>query len=187
MNLNRKSGQYSRIERKLVKEIKEIKDLILYQEKITSQKFYADWESSSLLCHDRNNYIRLGILVQSISIEDWIGWIIIDYFIDQKKYSYRMKKYKIFETYIIEKMNFYTKIKLLYQILRAPPEIKSILDEIRKIRNTMAHTQFPGLERNKEVIYKKGNILNLINFKKFIKDCEAVTNFLMNKATGLKI
>ena len=45
----------------------------------------------------------------------------------------------------------------------------------------MAHTQFPGLENAKEVIYKKRSILDLISFKQFIKDCSIITDFLMKK------
>ncbi|MFA7254473.1 MAG: hypothetical protein WC133_00035 [Candidatus Omnitrophota bacterium] len=187
-DLNRKKGEYSRVEKRLVKEIQEVYRLIFYGvDKIKASKYLMNWESSALLSNDRNNLIRLGVISEATKIESWINWIVINNFIDGSLYTYRHKKYKLFEKKVLGKLNLASKIELVLKITAIPPHIKTTLNELRKIRNCMAHEQFPGLETSDErVLYQRRNILDLNTFKNFLRDCDVLNDFLMEKATGLR-
>jgi hypothetical protein len=188
-DLNRKKGEYSRVEKRLVKEIQELYQLIFYGvDKIKASKHLMNWEPSSLLCNDRNNLIRLGVIHETTGIEAWINWIIINYFVDENLYTYKHKKYKLFKKKVLGWLNLVSKIELLLKVVSVPPYMKMTLNELRKIRNSMAHDQFPGLEANDgRVLYRGKNILGLNVFKSFLNDCKMLSDFLMEKATGLSL
>lgn len=166
----------ARIEKKLIGDIEQIERMIFSRHRLPE----ATWERNALLSSDRNELIRFGVSKSCAEIEFFAESLITNYFIDNKKNSYRTKKYRLFESRVINELNLSDKLAIVCEIVVLPPHVKRFFSGLQVLKKgAMRHLS--EMEETAACNYCGKSIFDLSVFKRFQKDASAATTLLMNK------
>jgi len=169
----------SKIEKKLFEDIREIERMVTRRFRLPEMKSVAQWERNALLSCDRNDLIRLGVGKAFSEIEFFLEGIIVNYFMDSKKHSFKSKKYRLFEK-TLRQLDFSDREALLREIVSLPPAVSRFLAVVRSLNKSTARN-LSEMEPGKECYYRGRSIFDLEAFKRFCRDAEKASGYLTNQ------
>jgi len=147
-------------------------------------------ESRTVVLELQKRQIVTGqIVVQYTLVDELMNWGICDYFFvygkDSVQSSWRTKKIKNFNYYILERLYLLEKLGLARSFWKVPRGIVENIRELDALRNAVAHAFVPeNLMRYREwkkVVYKRKDIFTVEGIEVFMDDMNGVVNFLFSK------
>jgi hypothetical protein len=170
----------SRQEKKILNEIEQIKNIMYgYDRELNSND--REWRDIRpvRLQIERDNLIRAHVIHQHLWIDEFLNSMISDYFLRLKSRR-RSKRYRIFDNFVRDRLDFSEKVNLVKQIEKIPKGILGRIWEVDTLRNGIAHYYFPEI-RPKKVGYKGKNIFDVNVFKQFVEDMREVSKFIIDE------
>jgi len=170
----------SRQEKKILKEIEEIRNIIYeYDRELNNND--KEWKDIRpvRLQFERDNLIRAYVIHEHLWIDEFLSLMISGYFLRVKS-PRRSKRYRIFDNFVRDRLDFSEKVTLVKQIRKIPKNILSRIWDINTLRNAIAHYYFPEI-RPKKVRCRGKDIFEVSGFKQLVEDMDEANKFILYK------
>ncbi len=131
----------------------------------------------------KNTMIRGQIVLSYTLYDEFLASAVAQYFFGRSREFpalWRTKKFRCFNYFILERLSFLDKLKLVKQIMRLPPRLVKTAEALNEVRNAVAHALFPENLRTPPT-YRGHSVLSLRGVEALNADMNEVFGFFWRR------